>query len=344
MKLTRRGRIFSALGILLLIMALIAAPAFIWLRSIGILKESDPRGSVKVVIPKGAGVEDIGELLADKDVIDSALGFRFAVYLEGGAENIQAGEYTMPRGLSAKDALAALGGGPKDPEVVMVTFPEGSWLTDFADIIGEQTDIPRSEFLAVLESGKIESKFKPQGVDTLEGLLFPSTYEVGKKETAATLAQRLADEFESQTSGLDFASAEQTGISPYEAIIVASMIEAESRIDSERPKVARVIYNRLNEGMPLGIDATILYGLKKKTGELTASDLEVDTPYNTREVTGLPPTPIGAPGLESLKAALEPADGDWLYYVLNDCEGHHAFSVGYEEFLENKAVYENLEC
>jgi UPF0755 protein len=344
MKLTRRGRIISALGILILILGLIATPGYIWLRSIGLLKDSDARGSVRVIIPKGSGVDDIGQILEDENVIDSALGFRFAVYLEGGEEDIQAGEYNVPQGLSAKDALAELKRGPKEPKIVNVTFPEGSWLTDFAEIIGSQTHIPADEFLKIVESGQVRSRFKPDNVDTMEGLLFPSTYEIGKKETAQTLAQRLADEFENQTAGLGFEAVEKTGISPYEAVIVASMIEAESRIDEERPKVARVIYNRLNEGIPLGIDATILYGLEKESGELTASELETDSPYNTRKVTGLPPTPIGAPGLESLEAALHPADGEWLYYVLNDCEGNHAFSETYEDFLQNKTTYQNLEC
>jgi UPF0755 protein len=108
--------------------------------------------------------------------------------------------------------------------------------------------------------------------------------------------------------------------------------------------VARVIYNRLADGIPLGIDATILYALGEHKEELTATDLAIDSPYNTREVAGLPPTPIGAPGLESLEAALHPADGEWLYYVLADCDGHHAFSASYDDFLANKAKYQSLEC
>ena len=344
MRLTRRGRIFSALGVLVLIALVVAVPVFIWLRSIGLAEASDPRGRTTVAIPNGVGVDEIGQILEDEGIIDSALGFRIAVYLEGGGEDIQAGEYTLARGLSAKDALAALGGGPKEPRVVSVTFPEGSWLTDFAEVVGAETAIDGDRFLDVVQNGKVDSPFRPKDVDTMEGLLFPSTYEVGKKDTARSLAQRLADEFVNQTTDLDFGRAKETGISPYEAVIIASMIEAESRIDSERPKIARVIYNRLNQGIPLGIDATILYGLGKESGELTSDELQVDSPYNTRKVTGLPPTPIGAPGLASLEAALDPADGDWLYYVLNDCKGNHAFSETYEEFLENKAVYQNLDC
>ena len=108
--------------------------------------------------------------------------------------------------------------------------------------------------------------------------------------------------------------------------------------------IARVIYNRLQEGMPLGIDATVLYALGEHKSELSSDDLKIDSPYNTRIVTGLPPTPIGAPGLNSLEAALAPAEGEWLYYVLADCEGHHAFSTNYDDFLEDKAAYQSLSC
>jgi UPF0755 protein len=345
LKLTKRGRLIAALGIFVLILGVLAAPAALWLRSVGLLKPSDPHGKVTVIIPKGSGVSDIGDLLADKDVIDSAFGFRIAVYLEGGSEDIQAGAYELPQGLSAKDALAELlARGPKDPDIVRVTFPEGSWLTDFAATLDENTDISGKEFLAITEEGQVDSPFKPKNVDTLEGLLFPSTYEVGKNETAAGFAQRLADEFVKQTRGLGFERAKKTGIDPYEAITIASMIEAEAYVDKERPMIARVIYNRLNIGMPLGIDATISYALGEHKGSLSSSDLDIDSPYNTRKEKGLPPTPIGAPGLSSLRAALDPAAGDWLYYVLADCEGHHAFSSSYNEFLKDKAVYESLDC
>lgn len=108
--------------------------------------------------------------------------------------------------------------------------------------------------------------------------------------------------------------------------------------------VARVIYNRLREGMTLGIDATVLYALGEHKDTLTESELAIDSPYNTRLVAGLPPTPIGAPGAASLEAAAQPAEGPWLYYVLADCEGNHAFSESYDEFLNNKAAYQQLSC
>ena len=344
MKLTARGRFFAAIGILLVILLVLAVPAGLWLRSVGLWKASDPRGRVVLVIPKGAGTSDIGDLLADKGIIDSATGFRLAVYLEGDIGDIQAGRYTLPRGLSAKDALAELQKGPQIPEIVEVTFPEGSWLEEFADTYSDATNDPREEFIDVATSGEIRSRWQPEGTETLEGLLFPATYEVAAKDDAADMVRRLVDEFDERFAAAGGASAERLGITPYEAVIVASMIEAEAQVDSERPKIASVIYNRLEEEIPLGIDATIIYGLGERGRDLTDEDLATDSPYNTRENLGLPPTPIGSPGEESLEAALNPAETDLFYYVLADCEGHHAFSETYEEFLENVERYRELVC
>ena len=181
-------------------------------------------------------------------------------------------------------------------------------------------------------------------MDTLEGLLFPSTYDISEKESVEDVVQLLVNEFDERFGGAGAARAKKLGVTPYEAAIVASMVEAEAFVDEERPKIASVIYNRLEADIPLGIDATIIYGLGERGRDLTTEDLEQDTPYNTRENLGLPPTPIGSSGEASLEAALHPADTDLFYYVLTDCEGHHAFSETYEEFLDNKAVYEGLTC
>jgi UPF0755 protein len=341
-KLTRRGRVFVALFIVVLL-GLVGFNLF--MHSVGVYGESQTRvTAVQIEIPKGTGTSEIGDLLADSGVIKSSLGWRIAVFLNSGSELIQAGTYELARGLTAPDALEALLENPPEQAFTRVTFPEGSWLTDFADRLSSDTHVDGDEFLELATSGKVRSKYQPDGIDTLEGLLFPSTYQVIERDTARSVLTRLVEEFEKQVSDLDFARVEGTGVSAYEAITVASMIEAEAQLDEERPMIARVIYNRLQEGMELGIDATVLYALGEHKTELTSEDLAIDSPYNTREVTGLPPTPIGAPGLKSLEAALAPAEGEWLYYVLADCEGHHAFSESYDEFLENKAAYQSLSC
>ena len=344
-KLTKRGRIVAAFGILLLILAILAVPAFLWLRSVGLLKASDPSGKVTVVIPAGASTSEIGDILEEKGVVSSGLGFRIATYLEGGSEDIQAGKYTMPMGLSAKDALADLvSSGPEGPKIVSVTFPEGSWLVEFADTLEANTGLSAKEFEDVATSGSIRSRWQPGSVDTLEGLLFPSTYDISEKQDVEDVVRLLVDEFDQRFADAGAARAKKLGVTRYEAAIVSSMIEAEALVDEERPKIASVIYNRLEADIALGIDATIIYGLGERGRDLTTEDLEQDNPYNTREILGLPPTPIGSSGDSSLEAALNPADTDLFYYVLSDCEGHHAFSETYEEFLENKAVYEGLTC
>lgn len=345
MKLTRRGKVVVALTVIGGILAVPLLGGYFYLRSIGFYGSSDPGKEVTFEIPKGATVSEIGEILEENGIISSAFGFRLVAYVEDGEEDILAGNYTLPTGLNARDALNALvGSSPAGDEFVTVTFPEGSWLTEFADAVSEDTHVSGKKFLQLATSGKVRSEFLPDDVETLEGLLFPSTYQVIERDTPRSILQRLVDEFEKQVAGLDFSKAEDVGLTPYEAIIVASMIEAETRVDKERPMVARVIYNRIEIGWTLGIDATVLYALGDRHAELTASALDIDSPFNTRKFHGLPPTPIGAPGLASIEAALNPAEGDWRYYVLADCEGNHAFSVGDADFLEDKAAYQQLDC
>jgi UPF0755 protein len=344
--LTKRGRILVALLVLLGVLSLPLLGGYIYLRSIGLYGGSDPGDRVEVTIAKGAGVNEIGQALEDAGVIESAFGFRLATFIGEGSESIQAGTYQIPSGLNARDALTFLVENPPEgPAVFEVTFREGAWLVDMAAALERDTGISSERFVDAATSGEVGSRYRPNGVDTLEGLLFPSTYEISEKDTAREVVELLAAQFEREANGIDLARrAGSVNLDPYEAIIVASMIEAETFLDEERPKVARVIYNRLNEGMMLGIDATVLYALGEHKQTLTSSDLDVDSPYNTRKVGGLPPTPIGAPSLASLEAALDPAEGDWLYYVLADCDGNHAFSTDYDDFLADKAAYQELEC
>ncbi|MFP5353273.1 MAG: endolytic transglycosylase MltG [Actinomycetota bacterium] len=346
MSLTRRGKAVVVLFVLLALLLAPVAGGYLYLSAIGFYGESDPGKKIQLEIPRGAGTQTIGRILEENGVIESAFGFRLATYFQGGVEDIQAGRYEIPTGLTARDALTALvESGPMGEEFVNVTFPEGSWLTDFAHNIGRDTHLSEKRFLDIVQNGKVESSLKPEEIDTLEGLLFPSTYQVIKKDTEMSLATELVQEMEKQAekAGI-FDKAESLGVTPYEAIIIASMIEGEASVAGDRDKIARVIYNRLEQGIALGIDATVIYALGEHKTELTVSDLEIDSPYNTRKVAGLPPTPIGAPGFASLEAAANPADGPWLYYVLSDCDGNHAFSEDYNDFLRNKEAYQSLDC
>jgi UPF0755 protein len=345
MTLTKRGRSLVALGLVGAFFGTVALGAFIWLHSIGVYGSSDPGREVAVTIPEGANAEEVGTILVDSGVISSGLGWRIYLFRHGGSEDIQAGDYMLRTGLVPEDALAEiLEEGPAGPEVWRVTFPEGLWLTEMAARLEEGTDLSGAKFLRLVEGAKVPSSLLPEDVDTLEGLLFPSTYEFLKDATERDVVLRMVEQMEEQLADLDLSMAGKVNLTEYDIVTIASMIEAETRVDEERPKVARVIYNRLSQGIALGIDATFLYALRERKDSLTASELAIDSPYNLRQNVGLPPTPIGAPGAASLQAAADPAQGDWLYYVLADCEGNHAFSSSNSEFLQDKRAYQALEC
>jgi UPF0755 protein len=342
----RRGGCLVLIVFLLLLFAIVPVGGYTYLKSHGVIGSSQPGEEVTLEIPLGATTEQIGQVLADAGVIESVTGFKLAVRIDGGIEEVQAGEYDLPTGLTARDALAELiDRGPKGEEFVTVTFPEGFWLEDFARRLDKQTHIDGARFLEIVSTGELRSDLLPDDVISLEGLLFPSTYQIGASDTPKSVARKLLRETERRVAKLDFSEAEALGLSVYDAINVASMVEAEGKTDADRPKIARTIYNRVLQGMRLDIDATVLYGLGEHKPSLTASDLEIDSPYNTRKFAGLPPTPIGAPGQASLEAAANPEEGPWLFYVLADCEtGEHAFSESYDEFLRNKAAYQALGC
>jgi UPF0755 protein len=343
--LTRRGKAVTAFAVLAALVLIPLGAANIYLRSVGYWGTSHPGEVVAFEIPEGTSTREVGAILVDVGVIKSTTGWRLATLFGSGDENIEAGAYELPVGLTSPDALDMLvEAEPLGPQFVMVTFQEGLWLTDFARILEEETHISASDFMKVLNRRKVTSELVPEDAPSLEGALFPSTYQIIEDDTAQSVAQRLVTEMEDQVASVDMATARTLNLTPYDILIVASMIEGETRVDDERPMVARVIYNRLKEGMPLGIDATVLYALGEHKETLTQSDLEIDSPYNTRKVAGLPPTPIGAPGLASLEGAAAPADGGWLYYVLADCEGNHSFSESYDDFLNDKAAYQELEC
>jgi len=174
----------------------------------------------------------------------------------------------------------------------------------------------------------------------LEGFLFPDTYDFDRKSTSAQLVDDQLAEFDSEWSRLNLSYAQSKNLTPYDVLTIASMVEGEAQVPSERPLVAAVIYNRLHARMPLGIDATLRYGLHvPPTESLTQSDLQNPTPYNTRLHDGLPPTPINNPGMAALEAAAHPAHVDYLYFVRKPDHRHHYFTANYQDFLQHEAQY-----
>ena len=315
-------------------------------------QQLDPPGGagdeVTIVIPEGASKSQIADQLAIEGVVANSTVFELYARYKG-AGNWEAGQYTMQLDSSADDVLAILGDGGGEAPFDQVTVPEG--LSVFAGagvpaagpLVDEVAAVERFEeadVMAALLSGNIRSAYQPEGRGNLEGLLFPDTYRIEEDEDEATVLRRMAARFDQVAGDLGYDDATDTiskatggdvQLSPYETVIVASLIERETKIPEERGMVARVIYNRLAVGNPLGIDASTVYALGGRRPE-TQSDVNVDSPYNTRTNQGLPPTPIAVPGEAALRAALEPTPGEWFYYVLTDESGRHTFTETSEEF------------
>ncbi len=219
-----------------------------------------------------------------------------------------------------------------------MTIPEGYTVDDIAEVLHEELGLPAKQVVAAATDGRRSlPPYLPEGSDTTEGFLFPNTYEFFTKGTdAGEVVDVLLEEFDEQVRDLPWHNADELGVTPYEIVTIASMIEREASIPEERPLVAAVVYNRLEIGEILGIDATLRYIDPNPDDGLTESDLAIDSPYNTRLYEGLPPTPIANPGIDSIRAALEPADSDVRYYVLCGDDGSHEFSSDYERFLADK--------
>jgi UPF0755 protein len=325
---------------LALLVALVAGG--LWLRA-RLDPPGPPGAEVSVDIPLGSSTADIARILEDADVVADATVFRLYVRFRGTSADFQAGAYDMRERSSVGEAVEVLVRGPRLPPAVRLTVPEGLTVAEIAKRIDRVEHLDPARFLELATNGSIQSVWQPPGAAgtrSLEGLLFPETYRIETSADEAAVLRQMLATFDDVAARVGLgASFTKVGVYPYEALIVASLVEAEAKSDTDRPKIARVIYNRLAAGMPLGIDATFYYvlGPERKGTSLRQSDLQADHPYNLRLRTGLPPTPIMAPGEASLRAALEPEQGPWLYYVLADSR-NHAFSASYEEFLRNKAA------
>jgi peptidoglycan lytic transglycosylase G len=293
---------------------------------------------VTVSIPEGASGGQIVDELHAKGVVRCGVVSEWLLRRSGLAERIRAGSYRLTTNMDPNDAFRAITKAPPPVPTVDLTIPEGYRLTQIAARVRDDLKIPVERFLSAAEGDWSLPPYLPKG-KPLEGFLFPNTYEFATRGTSADdVIRRLLDEFRTEAGGLPWGRAEDAlGLSPYELVVVASMIEEEARVEKDRPLIAAVIYNRLREGMTLGIDATLQYVDPDPSNGLTESDFHIDSPYNTRIHTGLPPTPIASPGLASLEAALNPAHVDYRYYVLCGADGHHAFSTSYDQFLRDKA-------
>jgi peptidoglycan lytic transglycosylase G len=296
------------------------------------------RRPVTVTVVEGATGEEVIQDLHAQGVIPCG-GFVGNMLLRGTgkADRIRTGSFELTTGMTLDAAIAVLSAKPPKVPTVELVIPEGLRLTQIADKIQQDLKIPAKRFLKEVLSGRyVLPPYLPAKTATPEGFLFPKSYEFVKEGLSTrVVAEKLLEQFRTEAEKLPFDRTKALGVTPYELVTIASMIEEEAGVDRDRRLIADVIYNRLEQGMALGIDATLLYDDPTPDGELSTSDLAFDSPYNTRINPGLPPTPIASPGAESLLAALDPAHTKFLYYVLCGADGHHKFAMTNAEHVRN---------
>jgi uncharacterized YceG family protein len=305
--------------------------------------EHEQEGGVAVQIPPGADARSIGRLLERKGVIEDARFFELNATLTLRRGKLRTGNYVLRRNMTNGAAIDALLQGPKVRVVktFSVTIPEGLSRREAAPAI-DKSGVEGSYLRASGSDAALARSRKlgaPKRSKTLEGFLFPATYELKAGANADDLVDKQLDAFKQNLGKIDLKRAERKNLDEYDVVKIAPLIERETSSDKERPLIASVIYNRLKQGIPLGIDATIRYVENNWSRPLLKSQLDKDGPYNTRLRQGLPPTPIGNPGLASLKAAAKPARTNYIFYVAKP-GACHAFSSTDAQFARDVAAYE----
>ncbi|GMQ85686.1 MAG: endolytic transglycosylase MltG [Acidimicrobiia bacterium] len=289
---------------------------------------------VTVEVPNGASARSIAALMEEAGVVPARDLSRF-VEQQGVASQLKPGMYRLETGMRPEDVATRLVEGPDVFEQSVIVL-EGVTVASAIESLAEQTGTPVEDFAVALRDGLVTSALlpaeAPEGVDELarwEGLLYPARYEIRQDTPAREILQMMADETVHRISDIDSSRFEKLGVDTYEMLIVASLIQREAGVEEDRPLIASVIYNRLEMGMPLQIDATVVYALGGSPGRVLAEDLKIDSPWNTYLIPGLPPTPIGTVQIESALAAANPATTGYLFYVLVSQDGRHGFSETY---------------
>ncbi|MBU2598362.1 MAG: endolytic transglycosylase MltG [Actinobacteria bacterium] len=319
---------------IIILILLVFIESYILKNFFGVLfRPHDGRGNIELAIEEGMSIDKIVNILEEKKVIKNAWLFKYYVKYTKKSTEIKSGKYIFDINSSYAVVLDKLIQGPPQPETFTLVIPEGFTLEQIANRVEEISLISKRNFICEAIPEEFNYNFL-EDAESLEGFLFPKTYTFLKETSAHNLIDTLLKQFETETKDLDFSLAKQNGINIKDIITIASLIEREVYIAEERELVSAVIYNRLEIDMPLAIDATLRYALSKWDDELTISDLNTDSPYNTRIYKGLPPTAICNPGIKSIKAALEPADVDYLYFVVDDPDSHsHFFTNSETEFF-----------
>lgn len=331
--------------ILLVLLVLIIAGGLFGLSYLNSIKGPLSEGSdefVSIEIPSGSSTVDIGDILTENGIVKSTFGFRLFSKMNDYDGKYIAGHYNLSPGMTSEEICEAMCSG--ETVTIMFTVPEGYNISEITDLLVDNGFVDRATFEAYLENGNFTDysflKYAQPGKNRLEGFLFPSTYSLPPGSNEEDIIRAMLDKFQEEFTDEMKKKGEDLGYNLNEILTIASIIEKETPVDSDRPLVSSVIYNRLDIGMYLGMDSTVLYSLGEHKQNLTYDDTAVDSPYNTYINFGLPPGPICCPGKASMEAAINPAETDYIYFVVSPAgDGTSNFSDNYEQFEKDKEAY-----
>jgi UPF0755 protein len=295
------------------------------------------KGTVVVRIPRGASARDIGDLLAKRGVVASGLFFSLRSSITGDRSDLRNGRFVLRHGMSYGAALKTLTAVPKLARTFAVTIPEGRSIREESPRI-KHAGIPGSYAKAAAVAPP-KGYGAPASIHTLEGFLFPDTYQLKQGSPASVLVKKQLKALRQNLAGVSLKRAHKKNLTAFDVLTIASMIEREAATEKDRPLIAAVIYNRLHDHIPLGIDATTRFALNNWSRPLKNSDFPRSGRYDTRHYQGLPPGPIGSPGLASIQAAANPARVGYLYYVARPGTCDHVFTKTFAQFEAAVARY-----
>lgn len=294
-----------------------------------------PAGSGRVVrlvsFPSGSGIGRLAAELKANGLVRSSWHLILVSRLRGQAQRLKAGDYRLNDGMTPTQILTKVVNG--DVDLLRFTLPEGYSIYQAAELLRQRRLLEREAFLAACSDPALRARLGIRTAATVEGYLFPATYNLSRGETARHLVERMVSHFEKNYAAI--AAADHGRLSRHALLTLASMIEKEAVVPAERPLISSVFHNRLRIGMPLQSDPTAIYGVRAFGGTVTRADILRPSPYNTYLNPGLPPGPIGNPGSDALRAALRPARTPYLYFVARR-DGTHQFSRTLDE--HNRAV------
>ena len=316
------------LPVLFVFLLIILIPLFLWWQQAAKAVNKADSALISFTISQGETVRQVADRLEKEGLIRSTVAFFLKARFTPLGQNIQAGDFVLSPSMDLSTIAESLQHGTTD---VRITIPEGWRNEEIAMKISREFGLPESEFLKVAK----------------EGYMFPDTYRIPKETTAGEIGSMFLSNFDKKVKTLDLAKMEEKELTLDSLIKIASLVEREAKLNEDRPMVASVILNRLDLGMKLDIDATVQYALGFQPAQknwwkknLTLADLEIDSPYNTYIIAGLPPTAIANPGLAAINAVLETPDTAYLYYIA-DSSGKSHFAADLESHQRNIAKYLN---